>query len=127
MLFWRHFTFTFIWAVIIMVLYLLSNSELSVIDLSTLLAPDKLAHAGVFCVLTCSLTISLFKQARYKKLKRHAIRNSAIISSVYGLCLELSHGIHPDRAFDVLDIAANEVGVVLGIVIIRIIFKDIIS
>lgn len=127
MLFWRHFTFTIIWALIILVLYLLSNSELSVIDLSSLFEPDKMAHAGVFCILMCSLTISLFKQRKYKKLKRHAIRNSAIISSVYGLCLELSHGIHSDRSFDVLDIAANEVGVVLGIVIIRLIFKDIIS
>jgi len=127
MLFWRHFTFTIIWAIGIMILYLLSNSELSVIDLSSLFEPDKLAHAGVFCVLMCSLTISLFKQQKYKKLRRHSIRNGFIITTVYGTLLELSHGIHSDRAFDLLDIVANEVGAFLGIVIIRLIFKDIIT
>ncbi|GEM_PF-1245920 len=127
MLFRRHFTFTTVWALGIMVLYLLSNSELSVIDLSSLFEPDKLAHAGVFCVLMCSLTISIFKQVKYKKMKRHSIRNSVIICSAYGAVLELSHKIHSDRSFDLLDIVANEIGILLGIVIIRLIFKDMIS
>ncbi len=127
MLFWRHFVFTFLWALGILVLYLLSNSELSVIDLSSLFEPDKLAHAGVFCVLTSSLTISLFKQVKFKKLRRNSIKSSVIISSVYGILLELSHGIHKDRSFDLLDILANEVGVILGIVLIRLIFRDMIS
>jgi len=106
---------------------MLSNSELAVIDLSTLFEPDKLAHAGVFCVLMCSLTLSLHKQPKHKKLRRNATRNSAIISSVYGVLLESSHGVHADRSFDLMDILANEVGILLGIVIIRIIFRDIIT
>jgi glycine cleavage system H protein len=95
--------------------------------LISLFEPDKLAHAGVFCVLTSSLTISLFKQVKFKKLRRNSIKSSVIISSVYGILLELSHGIHKDRSFDLLDILANEVGVILGIVLIRLIFRDMIS
>tara|TARA_B100000795_G_scaffold34444_1_gene22700 strand:- start:1695 stop:1928 length:234 start_codon:yes stop_codon:yes gene_type:complete len=76
----------------------------------------------------CSLTFSVFKQHRYKNLKRNSLRSSALICIVYGTVLELLQGsLFSERFTDVYDILANAIGVLLGIVILKLFFRDILS
>lgn len=125
---WRHFTFTFIWASIILILYGIPGSNLPSVSFWKLLEPDKAVHAGIFLILMCSLTFSVFKQHRYKRLKRNSLRSSALICIVYGTVLELLQGsLFSERFTDVYDILANAIGVLLGIVILKLFFRDILS
>lgn len=125
---WRHFSFTFIWASIILILYGIPGSNLPSVSFWKLLEPDKAVHAGIFLILMCSLTFSVFKQHRYKTLKRNSLRSSALICIVYGTVLELLQGsLFSERFTDVYDILANAIGVLLGIVILKLFFRDILS
>ena len=125
---WRHFTFTFIWASIILILYGIPGSNLPSVSFWKLLEPDKAVHAGIFLILMCSLTFSVFKQHIYKNLKRNSLRSSALICIVYGTVLELLQGsLFSERFTDVYDILANAIGVLLGIVILKLFFRDILS
>ncbi len=125
---WRHFSFTLIWALIILILYGIPGSDMPSVSFWKILEPDKVAHAGVFSVLMCSLSFSVFRQHRFPKLKRHTIRNSALICLVYGTLLELFQGtIFSERFTDVYDILANLIGVLLGVVILKLFFRDILT
>lgn len=125
---WRNFGFTLIWAIVILILYGIPGSDMPNVNFWNLLEPDKVAHVGVFMVLMCSLSFSIFKQNKYAKLKRYTIRNSTIICLVYGTVLELLQGsIFSERTTDIYDILANAVGVVIGIVILKIFFRDILT
>lgn len=125
---WRHFTFTFIWASMVLILYAIPGSNLPSVRFWKLLEPDKAVHAGIFLILMCSLTFSVFKQHRYKRLKRNSLRSSALICIVYGTVLELLQGsLFSERFTDVYDILANAIGVLLGIVILKLFFRDILS
>ena len=124
----RHFTFTLIWASIILILYGIPGSNLPSVRFWKLLEPDKAVHAGIFLILMCSLTFSIFKQHKFKTLKRNSLRSSALICFMYGTVLELLQGsLFSERFTDVYDILANAIGVFLGIVILKIFFRDILS
>lgn len=125
---WRHFTFTLLWASIILILYGIPGSTLPSVSFWKLLEPDKAVHAGIFLILMCSLTFSLYKQSKYKTLKRNSLKSSALICFLYGTILELLQGsLFSERYTDVYDILANAIGVLLGIVILKLFFRDILS
>ncbi len=93
-----------------------------------ILEPDKAAHMGVFLILMCSLTFSVFKQHKVVWLRRRTLRNSALICLAYGTVLELLQGtLVSERVTDIYDILANGLGVVLGIVILKVFFRDILT
>ncbi|MFK7755797.1 MAG: VanZ family protein [Flavobacteriales bacterium] len=124
-MFWRHFIFTIFWAVSILVLYGIPGSSIPKVDFWSSLGPDKVAHCIIFLVLMCSLSFSVFKQSKYPALRRKTIRNSALVCLVYGIMLELMQSVlFTERYTDILDGLANAAGVLLGIVILKIFFRD---
>jgi len=124
----RHYSFTVIWALLILLLYGIPGGDMPSLSLWKILEPDKVAHAGVFVVLMCSMTFSNFKQNFWQMPKRRSVLVSALMCAVYGTVLELIQGaVFTDRHTDVLDILANLIGVVLGIVILKIFFRDILT
>jgi len=122
---WRHFIFTIFWSVTILVLYGIPGSSIPEVDFWSRIGPDKVAHSLVFLVLMCSLSFSIFKQEKSPAIRRKTIRNSALICLAYGTSLELVQGFFfQERTTDILDMMANAVGVLLGIVILKLFFRD---
>ena len=84
---------------------------------------DKLAHSGVFCILTFLLIIGFTKQSKYPKLSKSAIKHSVILSAFYGGILELGQSIVPDRYANLLDLTFNLLGILMGYALFIIIYK----
>ncbi|MFH0992099.1 MAG: VanZ family protein [bacterium] len=99
------------------VLWLLCIVVLSTIRITpriqTPIAPDKLAHAGMFFVLSLLIYRSFFHQERFKFLKRHAILAAFLFTVVYGILDELYQLYIPWRTADVFDAIADTIGAFL--------------
>ena len=84
---------------------------------------DKLAHLGVFSILSFLMIIGFTKQFAFSGLKRNPVKYSLIISSAYACVLELGQSIIPDRYANIYDMTFNLAGVLLGYVLFLLIYK----
>ena len=91
--------------------------------LGDLFSFDKLAHLGVFAILTLLMIIGFSKQYRYPKLRANSIKFSIIISMAYASILELGQALIPDRYANFYDMAFNTMGVLMGYLFFLIIYK----
>ena len=112
---------TFFW--ILLVCYLsLADSGLPEIKFRFILESDKIAHIGIYFVLTVLLTRSWSNVFSTKGLRFLLIFSSVQVIS-FSIILEvLQKLITTTRQFDLKDIYANITGVIVG-VIIFILFK----
>lgn len=109
------------WAIIVAILILLPGDELP--DTGDIPGLDKVAHVGVFTILSLLGAIGAMKHKTASSLKMNAIFFSLISCIIYGIVLELIQGTVPDREFDLYDILANIGGVFLGMFAFKIIYK----
>ena len=84
---------------------------------------DKLAHLGVFAVLSFFMIIGFTKQFKYPKLQTSPVKYSLIISIFYGSILELGQAIVPERYANLYDLSFNLIGVLLGYGLFLLIYK----
>lgn len=76
-----------------------------------LLAPDKLAHAAVYALLSF-LTLLGFEQRTWR-----SIFWSFVLPTILGILLEICQYLFfPDRYFEFFDIIANILGAIIGII-----------
>ncbi|GAB3198593.1 hypothetical protein GCM10027293_15760 [Pontibacter aydingkolensis] len=81
---------------------------------------DSFAHAFLFGVLTFLMIVGLTKQFSYLKLRHYAIRASLAISFLFGIAVELmQHFFIYGRQGDIMDVIANTVGCLMGIVLFK--------
>lgn len=120
-MFLRFNLFTFLWAGVILLLILMPGQQMPLIG--DLFSFDKLAHLGVFSILSLLMIIGFSKQYTCPKLKQNPIRYALIISSTYASILELGQSIIPDRYADFYDMAFNLSGVLIGYIIFLLIYK----
>ena len=85
---------------------------------------DKLAHLGVFSILSFLMIIGFTKQYTFSDLKKNSARYSLIISSAYASVLELGQSIIPDRYANFYDMTFNLIGVFIGYVLFLLIYKN---
>jgi VanZ family protein len=106
--------FTISWALVILVLSAMPGRDLPRVDL---LHADKLAHLVVYFVLFVLLSYWMHaKESQYSLLK------AFLIASVFGVLMEfMQDTFFPERFFDWADAAANSLGALFGIVIIKLI------
>jgi VanZ family protein len=117
----RFNLFAIIWACVIFLLILMPGKQMP--DTGNLFSFDKIAHFGVFSILSFMMILGFAKQFANDKLrKRHAIYG-LVISLVYASILELSQAIVPDRQMNFLDLIANIVGVISGYLLFLLIYK----
>lgn len=108
------------YALFLVVFYIISITILSLINLDNLPEigsghDDKLYHATAYFVFVI-LSFNYLKKIGVKK----AVLIAMIFSVFYGIIIEvLQHALNTNRTFDVLDIAANTIGVILGYFIIQ--------
>lgn len=120
-MFLRFNLFTFLWAVIIFLLILMPGQQMP--EAGDLFSFDKIAHLGVFCVLSFLMIIGFTKQYSFSRLRKHPVIYSLIISSTYASVLELGQSIIPDRYANFYDLAFNLGGVLLGYTFFLLIYK----
>ena len=100
-----------VWATAILVGSVMPSLEL---PSPTFTFQDKLVHAVAYAVLAALCTLSIPRLRRIPAALR-----SIVLAMTYGILLEIIQGLFiPGRSFDLLDIAANAVGAVLGAVIV---------
>lgn len=119
----RHMIWSFSWIIAVALLYAIPGGDLPEVDVWDLLSFDKIAHFGVFALLSLFLSVGLKRQMTFPSVKRRAIRIAALFSLIYGGILEALQGmLFEDRYSDWLDFAANTLGVLLGLVIFRLLY-----
>jgi hypothetical protein len=107
----RHASIPLLWSALILALHAIPGSDMAFQDWTALFHVDKLLHAGVFAVLSCSVFIALGKSGRIHKYKVFAL----IGLSLFGVFLEFAQGLwFHQRATSIMDMSADFLGVILG-------------
>jgi len=108
------------WAAVILLSTLLPSSALPAVSVWELFSFDSFAHAFLFSVLVFLMTVGLAKQFTLLRLKHYPIRYALMISTIFGIFIELmQHFFIPGRQGDILDVVANTIGCLLGIVLFK--------
>ena len=116
---WRHALIPFCWSLLVLGLHAIPGSELELGDWTSVFHVDKLIHAGMFAVLSCSVFIALGKSGSIRRYKIFAILGLVL----YGVSLELAQGIwFVQRDASVLDMVADLAGVFAGRLAFRVIY-----
>ncbi|MBB6613073.1 VanZ family protein [Pontibacter sp. Tf4] len=90
------------------------------VSLSDLFSFDSFAHATMFMVLCFLMIVGLTKQFTYPKLQHYAIRSSLLISSMFGILIEIvQFTFVPGRSAEIMDIVSNTIGCLIGIVLFK--------
>lgn len=84
---------------------------------------DKIAHLGVFGILSFLMIIGFSKQFSFPGLRKNSVRSAVIISLTYASFLELGQAIIPDRYANFYDLAFNVTGVLVGYGLFLLIYK----
>lgn len=116
----RYNLFTILWAAMILLTTLLPSSSMPSFSIWELFSFDSFAHAFLFGILTFLMIVGLTKQFTYLRLRHYAIRTSLFASFMFGIFIELlQHFFIYGRQGDILDVIANTIGCLLGIVLFK--------
>lgn len=81
---------------------------------------DKVAHFGVYFILTGLMLWGWHKQSSFAWFKQNAFLKILLITFVYGFAVEvLQEMFTADRHFDVYDAVANSTGAVVGVWVLK--------
>ena len=106
-----------IWATVILILSGAPSQNLPQINLGSLFEADKIAHFGVYFILSSCLLWAFFKQKRWSG---QFIFLAILISSSYGILMELAqYLIFPGRYFEFFDIVANIIGSIGSLIFLK--------
>ncbi|MCB0652153.1 MAG: VanZ family protein [Saprospiraceae bacterium] len=113
----KYFIPAITWAAVIFILSAMPGKNLPHIDLGDLLEADKIAHIGVYLILTLLLFRGLVKQ---KSLTTKNIIYAIIITAGYGILLEFGqYYFFPGRYFEFFDIVANIIGSITSLIFLK--------
>ena len=118
-----HFFPSILWALIILLASTLPGSELPKTQIPGI---DKFIHILFYVVLVFLLQIALVKQFIFSSKRYYAGTISASISFFYGVFIEmLQYHLIDGRSFEILDVLANGIGCLLGIIIFKLVYYKI--
>lgn len=121
----RYNLFTIMWAAVIMITTLLPSTSMPSLSIWELFSFDSFAHAFLFAVLTYLMIVGIKKQYTFPKIKHYAIRVSLLISTLFGIFIELTqHFFIFGRQGDIIDVLSNTIGCLLGIVLFKWIYQQ---
>jgi VanZ family protein len=112
---------SFIWAAIILWLCLSSGSGFPRITIPNF---DKAVHFTFYFILTLLMFYGWMKQQSFPALHRQTFVRILLIAVAYGVSIEIMQELFTTtRHFELLDIAANSTGAVIGSLISVKLFK----
>jgi VanZ family protein len=113
----RYFIPAIVWAAVILILSATPGKNLPQIDFGDLLEADKIAHVGVYLILTLLIFRGLYRR---KRLNNRNIGWAILISAGYGILLETGqYFFFPGRYFEFFDIVANIIGSISSLIILK--------
>ncbi len=116
----RYNLFTLLWAAMILLLTLLPSASMPQLSIWTLFSFDSFAHAFLFAILVFLMIVGLKKQFTYIKLRHYAIRVAFASSVAFGIAIELMQDFFiAGRQGDIIDVLADAIGCLLGIVLFK--------
>ena len=81
---------------------------------------DKVGHVGVYCILTILLLRGFYQKNAKEDLSTTLSTLMVVISSIYGISMEIvQYSFFPGRFFEVMDIIANIIGSLIGLIIFK--------
>ena len=101
-----------LWALVLAFLMLLPQEAF---PQSKLLSYDKLAHIGVFAILSFLVLFGFRKKTNKRPLENKYLIRVLTICVVYGMVLESLQSLVPGRMTDVYDLIANTLGAIVGV------------
>jgi len=112
--FWRHNISAVLWALLILALCGIPRSA---VPKTNLIGVDKVVHFGLYAVFSLILMVGFLKQQQYRWLREKALYMAIGTGIVYGIIIELLQGtVFASRSAEPMDMVANAVGAVFGIV-----------
>jgi len=79
---------------------------------------DKLEHLVAYFILSIFLSLLFLFQNRYSTLKEYFLLSAFLISFLYGSIDEIHQLFIPGRSCDILDLTADTIGVLAGIILV---------
>lgn len=112
-----------LWTILVVVVSIAPSSsvELSEIKIANL---DKIAHFILYTLLSFFWTVGLKRQNINLRLRSRAYVVVVLGGFVLGLVLEIiQHFFTLSRSFEVLDLIANGIGCIFGVIIFKIVYR----
>lgn len=107
-----------LWSIIIAILSLMPSSSTSSISWGKGLPLDKIAHIALYAIYT--YLVGRYLSGNTIKFATIALL-SLLIPIFYGILMEvLQYYLSPSRFFDILDIIANIIGSIVGLLLVKV-------
>ena len=114
----KNHVLSIVWAMIIALLTLTSGGMEVDSEYENV---DKVAHAFTFLILSFLLIVGFKKECNY--LFHMDVRYSSVLLAImYGVTIEFLQILVPGRQFELMDIVANSVGSVFGMLLFYIVY-----
>ncbi len=124
-MYWKHNLPAFLWAAMILLLCGIPGENLPDTSYWDFLHLDKLAHAGMFAILTVLMIVGHLKQHSSGILRYYAKSFTVLVSVLYGVLIEIGQRLlFVDRDLEVYDMLGNALGALLGVVAFRVIYGN---
>jgi VanZ family protein len=121
----RHFTFSFAWAMLILLLSFVPGGELPDLSFWTLLTFDKMMHIFMYGILAFRTMMGASKQQTIWWMRHFSGLFTIAVVTVFGASIELvQEFLIADRYGDWVDVLANTIGMLGGIYVFRVVFYD---
>jgi VanZ family protein len=119
----RSFFPSLFWMGVIFFLSIIPGSNLPDFSFWRIFSMDKLIHAIFFSILSFQLMNGCMRQYNHTFIRKNSVIIALTIAIIYGGIVELYQEMYLiDRYGDWLDILANIVGAMAGVVVFRIIY-----
>ena len=121
----RAFLPSVIWMGIIFFLSIIPGQDLPDFSIWALLSFDKLIHVIFYMVLSFQVMKGCIRQYHSPKIRNNSSKIAIGSSVIYGGFVEIVQEVYLiDRYGDWLDVLANTVGAVAGVIVFRLIFIE---
>ncbi len=118
----RSFSIGFaVWTFIVLIASLIPGSNFHGANWLSLFQLDKVVHLCFYFVMCMLMYLSIVREDLLKQVGKHALLTSVCFSIGLGVLTEiLQSNLNAGRYFDIFDILANTIGVVLAALIVLI-------
>lgn len=114
----HHWYFSILGALILLVLSLIPSGPINPISWINILHIDKLAHIIAYSVWTFTLILSFSKQYYQLRLRFKKTLLAFTLALMYGILMEMLQAtISVDRVGEWVDVVANGIGCIIGLVV----------
>lgn len=114
-MFFRHQILTLLWAIFIAFATLTPGESMPEVDFWDFANADKLAHFGVFAVLSFLMIRGFLLKSSLFGLKNKKIIFTLVITIIYGGLIEYAQSFIPGRSIEFNDMLANGFGSAIGV------------